>query len=146
MKTARKLNPAILVLLLVLAFAAEAFMGNYSYLINNSGDCDVRDYRCDSLQQIIEINGENDYFIIDDVDFKVGSVSFIADATRMTDAKATVYAKNSPMMLFSFMLRRQISVLSLFRAKRRFISGKRRITIRFISLFPILRKALTSGE
>ena len=96
MKTARKLNPAILVLLLVLAFAAEAFMGNYSYLINNSGDCDVRDYRCDSLQQIIEINGENDYFIIDDVDFKVGSVSFIADATRMTDAKATVYAKNSP--------------------------------------------------
>ena len=38
MKTARKLNPAILVLFLVLAFAAEAFMGNYSYLINNSGD------------------------------------------------------------------------------------------------------------
>ncbi len=96
MKKARKLKTSVLIFLFLLAFAAEAFMGNYSYFINNSGNGGVRDYRCDSLQPTIVIDGENDYFIIDDVDFAVGNVSFIADATRTTDVKAVVYAKNSP--------------------------------------------------
>ncbi len=96
MEKLKKLKPLTLVLILVFAFAAEALMSNYNYLAFTKGTA-VENYRPAESEDTIQINKENEYFLINNLGLEITSLAFDVYTQNDTeDLKVEIYSTSSP--------------------------------------------------